>query len=154
MIAVEQVIDLLEPESLGNGFGIPLIVQDGLGTSSAAARRIIIGRSDQIAFFMNQFRDEPSSEDRYVVGMRLDGGKDLPLVRPARLFPLDHQFVVRESVVRMKSVLLQILPRNARTSLMRADVRQVCGRTQESPGGEAGLQEVLAIHHGGDSLLE
>ena len=151
VIAIGEVIHLFKPQGLGNALRIAFIVQDGLRTRLANARRIVIGRSDQepLVPFTNQFRDESTREYRDVIRMRLDGSKYFSFMGSSRLFPLDYQFIIGEPVLRMESILLQILSCAGGRPLRLTHRRKMGRRSKERPGGKSGFQEVLAIHHGG-----
>ena len=77
MIAIFQVENFLQAKRFGHAFGVPLIVQNAL-PSRAGPRHFVVCGSNQIAriSFADKFGDRTTRKDRYIVGMRLDGGED------------------------------------------------------------------------------
>ena len=90
MIAILQIENFLQAQRFCHAFGVPLIVQNTL-PRGAGPGHFIVGRADQIACvsLADKFGDCPARKDRYIVGMRLDGGEHFAGVRFAHRCPLD-----------------------------------------------------------------
>ena len=93
VVAVVQVVGLLQPERPGHRQIVALVGQHAFGDGSRTGV-VVVGGSNQIAGvpFMDQFQHQPAREEGKIVGMWLNGGQHLPRMWFTRLSALDLNF--------------------------------------------------------------